>query len=379
MAKAVVAGILPILICACSGANEGLPKFALDMCRRVPVYSSIDGQLIVGAEDGVPDLKNRELIFSAYDRRAVEKAISKNGAPIPQGNVYRLSFDDLFAHQGDNIVDGSIIDTPTIDTPTIDTPIVATPILDPTSISGGLRPHGLSFNPESRLLSFINRTYPIRNKRRKKISQIITIPVEMSSGAIKISTAPCAANDIIHSTGQQTMVTFDHQSCGFDGILEDLFNKNLTGVWRGGGVVLSGLKFANGIAAIDQLDEIAIAATRSKEVVFAKWAPEGLAVGKRIKTPGGPDNISQNRAGELIVAVHPSMLRLALHRKLGFGRAPSRIIKIDPDTKNVTMLLDDERGEKFAAATVGVDIEGHLVVGSVVDSGFLVCTKGVTQ
>ena len=64
---------------------------------------------------------------------------------------------------------------------------------------------------------------------------------------------------------------------------------------------------------------------------------------------------------------------MALHRRLGIGRAPSRIIKANPQTGAVEILFDDPDGALFSAATVAVEWAGALIAGSVTDEGLLVC------
>lgn len=352
--KITCGGFLTVLtLSSCAKSGQEIPKFTGDQCRHVQVFSESSGDIILGAEDFAIDYENHELFFSAYDRLAVERAVSKKENKIPEGNIYRLPI-------------SALIDTTSIT-------VTARPMFEPQIISGGLRPHGISFDTDSRQLSFINRAYKIVENKGFLVPEVISTNINLEANLYQVDIAPCAANDIVINQGK-SFVTFDHKKCDFYGFLEDVFNRNVTGVSSDGKIVLSGLKFANGIENLDD-ERLAVAATRGREVVLVSRQKETLAVEKRINVDGAPDNISRSADGSLVVAVHSSLFKLAFHRKFNIGKAPSRILKINPKSDEVVLLYHDETGEEFSAATVGVEFENYLFVGSVLDSGILTCSE----
>jgi hypothetical protein len=74
--------------------------------------------------------------------------------------------------------------------------------------------------------------------------------------------------------------------------------------------------------------------------------------------------------------VHPSIWRYAAALKLGLGKAPSRVVRIDPASAEVEVVFDDPRGDVFAGATVAVERDDVLILGSATDEGLLVCNGG---
>ena len=91
------------------------------------------------------------------------------------------------------------------------------------------------------------------------------------------------------------------------------------------------------------------------------------------RVPGGPDNLTVSSDGGIVAAVHPSLMAIGLNRRLGVGKAASRIVKIDPETGAVEILFNDPHGELFSAATVAAEWNGGLILGSVTDEGLLFC------
>ena len=118
-----------------------------------------------------------------------------------------------------------------------------------------------------------------------------------------------------------------------------------------------------------------MAATREKSLIVFEERSGGVDEVSRIAVPGGPDNLSATKDGKIIAAAHPSLWRLGLNRKMGVGKAPSRIIKADIQSGDVEVLFNDPSGQTFSAATVAVETENGLVVGSVTDEGLLICRE----
>ena len=124
---------------------------------------------------------------------------------------------------------------------------------------------------------------------------------------------------------------------------------------------------------------IVMAATREKSLIVFDERSGAVEEASRIAIPGGPDNLSTTRDGKIIAAAHPSLWRLGLNRKMNIGKAPSRIVKADIESGLVEVLFDDPNRipseETFSAATIAVETDRGLVVGSVTDEGVLICRE----
>lgn len=359
------AALLPaaLLLASCGRGDLGAPVYAAEQCRRVAVLDGETGASLRGAEDMALDPARGFVIISAYDRRAVEKAARRGNAEPPHGGVYAASLSDLFGASGVSVE--------------------ATSLIDPENVEGGLRPHGVDYDAASGTLAFINRTYAYRDRKWRMTPRLerVTLDGAGLADVAPANAAPgvlsCAANDVL-LTEQKTFTSFDHGACGWRGGLEQVFNLKRSGLaLDGAGPVYAKAGFANGLAMTGE-GAIVMAATRENALIFFEQRSDGVEEDKRIRIPGGPDNLTLSHDGGVVAAAHPSMLRLALNRKLGVGRAPSRIVKVDPETRAATLLFDDPSGALFSAATVAMETGAGLVAGSVTDEGVLVCERKKT-
>lgn len=340
------AALLGVLFLSACGAKVGTPVYAPDRCSRVALIDTETGEAIVGAEDIAIDAERGRLIVSAYDRRKAERDAQRHAATVTEGGLYSV---DLAALESG-------------------TEARAKPLVERFAVEGGLRPHGVSLDPATGEIAFINRSY-VRRGRGWQMHP--TYFVVSSTGEIlDFGAAHCAANDIL--LGARIYASFDHASCN------GAWLENLTGGAGTGIVDLDGkpvfvdVRFANGLARRDAHD-FALAGTREKSVLLLQENKGGLAMTARVKTPGGPDNLSYATDGTLIAAVHPDLMKLGLARRLGIGKSPSRVVSIDPKTEKVRILFDDPAARLYSAATVAVSWRGSLILGSVLDNGLLVC------
>ena len=345
------------LIAACGRSDLGEAEYRSDQCRRVALIDSATGEAIRGAEDFAVDPAQRTLFISAYDRRAAEKAARKKAAQIPNGGLYALPVSRLF------------------DEKTLSLEIA--PMVGAADIDGGLRPHGVAYDAVNKELVFINRAYRLTDgvwemaPRIQRISASDAYAQERSVAG-EVSEAPCAANSIL-TTEHQTFTTFDHGACDWRAGFEAVFNLKRSGLAiKGVGRVYEAAGFANGLTR-QESGEIIMAATRENALIVLNELSGAVEEVTRLKTPGGPDNLSISHDGAVVAATHPSLWRLALNRKLGIGKAPSRIVKTDIESGSVDLLFDDPSGALFSAATVAVETSDGLVVGSVTDEGVFVC------
>lgn len=336
---------------ACSAKAVGEARYGADDCRRVALIDVATGKSVRGAEDLTLDPARDRLYVAAYDRRGVERAVRRKEFSVPEGGVYAISLSGL--------VGGP--DTAN-----------ATPIVRAEDIAGGLRPHGISFSPEVGEIAFINRGYQRINGRWKMIPRVERIGARGEIFVGKEGTTPCAANNLLDEP-REAMISFDHEHCDWRASIEDAFSLRRSGVVKEGGAPLyDGALYANGIARAAD-GKIALAATREKAILLMEERAEDLSLSRRIPLPGGPDNLTPAADGAIIAAVHPSLLLMGLHRRLGFAAAPSRIVKANPANNSVEILFDDPEGALFSAATVGAEWNGALIIGSVTDDGLLVC------
>ena len=335
-----------LLAPSCGAGSLGEPVYGLDQCRHVELIDESSGATITGAEDLAVDAKNNRLIISAYDRRAVEKSSKKLGRVIPHGGVFEVAISALFDEEEAK----------------------ATPLIDAQNIEGGLRPHGLDFDPASGEIVFINRAYQPIGRHQLMTPQLLRLT---ENGVEFEREVHCAANDL-KLYNDDTLLSFDHRDCGFKATLEDMLAQSKSGLYiLGGAMITNQVRFANGVAKSG--DEILLAATRENAIRRYRYDGRAFLQVNSYTLPGAPDNLSVKGDGMIVAALHSSLLRLGLNRKLGIGRAPSRIVSVDLENGLVTALFEDKKGALFSAATVGVEVDEGLIAGSVTDSGLLVC------
>jgi hypothetical protein len=346
------------LCAAASLANAlaAVPRYAAETCSRVALVDTATGDAIRGAEDLAVDSGHDRLIVSAHDRRAVAKAVSARAGDVPQGGIYAVSFSDIRDGLGK---------------------VAAAPLVDPASVPGGLRPHGVAYIPQTDEIAFVNRAYQKIDGRWRLTPKIVRVGVGDGAAGGEQKPTHCAANDLIADEAG-LLVSFDHGDCGgWRRSLEEALVLRRSGVSdENGAPLFDGAAYANGLLQLVD-GSIAVAATREKALLILDRSG-AAAPGRRIALPGGPDNLTPSN-DEVVAAVHPSTLRLAAALRLGLGKAPSRAVKIDPATGDVRVLFDDPTGRLFSGASVAVERDGVLILGSAIDEGLLVCHGAAQQ
>ncbi len=352
--KAALCLGLAVSAWSCAREATGPSKYGVEQCRRVALVNSATGEIVRGAEDLALDRERGRLFVSAYDRRAVEKAAKRRQEVLPQGGVYAIALDTLFNKKVNELRVVSLA--------------------APTDFAGGLHPHGIDYDEVNEEVVFVNRTYERTGKKWRMIPRLQRVGANGEVFVGAAAPAHCAANDLT-ATATGLLSSFDHASCGFGGALENVFRLKRSGVANEAGPVFSKAAFANGIAEMPSGD-IAVAATRESAILLLHSTEGGLAERSRIKVSGRPDNLSVSEDGGIVAALHPSMMKLAAARKMGFGKSSSRIVKANAQTGDVSVLFDDVDASLFSAATVAVETPNGLVAGSVIDDGLLVCQAG---
>ncbi|MEL6111479.1 MAG: hypothetical protein AAFR20_01630 [Pseudomonadota bacterium] len=338
---------------------------AATQCKRVTLKDADSGWIVRGAEDIAIDRAGQRLFVSAYDRRHTEAHLARRArhrsmSGLPDGGLYSIAMADL----------DLALRAPT------DRVLSVKSLVRPDDLAGGLHPHGIDYDADRNELVYINRRYTPGHKGWKRG---VVLERVGANGAVVMGKAhklPVAANDIA-ILGKEVVVSVDHGGTGLAAMIEDVLGLRRSGVFAVSTTnpLFQGIGFANGVGSgfgprDTPADQFAVAATRDKSVYFVDY--NGQRTG-HVRLPGGPDNLSVARDGAVLAAVHPSLLRMGAHRKLGLGRAPSRVVKLTPGKKTVDLLFDDPAGAYFQAATIAVETKTLLVLGSVTDRGLMVC------
>lgn len=344
-----VAILLAIVAAACA-REQARPAFATSDCTRVSLVDAQSQTPVFGAEDLAIDAQGGRLFVSAYDRRAAERAARSPERAIPEGGLYSVALAAIASG---------------------DPRIEATSLVAQGETPGGLRPHGISFDAASGALDVINRTYEKTPRGWRMTPRLLTLFAAEAGDAQPAAPAlRCAANDIARLDGAP-VYSFDHKSCGAAAVLENIAGGGGVGVSTlSGAQLFAGARFANGLAALES-GAIALAATREKALyILSDAAP------RRIAIPAAPDNLSLAPDGAIIAATHPSLVRLALQRRMGIGRAGAQVYAVRPENGAARLLFEDRRGRTFSAASAAVMADGMLILGSPMEPGLLICRSG---
>lgn len=355
MTEKVLIGLfgVAIALAGCAKNAEGVPLYPLDRCERVALIDSATGEAVVGAEDLAFDPRERRVIISAYDRRAVERQARRRAGALREGGLYAVSLDALASGE-ESLSVSSMVARDTV--------------------AGGLRPHGVAFDAERHEITFVNRAYEAARGRWRMAPRIERVGADGATFIGDEKAPRCSANDVA-TIGERTFVSFDHAACGWRGGLESALALRLSGVDAAeGGALYKGAGHANGVAATKDAG-LALAATREHAILFLQSEDDAFRLKSRILLPGGPDNLSVSRDGAIIAAVYPSLLSIGAQRKLGVGRSGSRVVRVDPASGDVRLMFDDPRASLFSAASAAIEEEGVLVIGSALDRGVVVCKR----
>lgn len=319
------------LAAACAPAAPG--RIDPSDCRRVPLLDR--GRAVTGAED--MDLAGGMLFVSAYDRPAAEAAAREpDGPEPPAGGLYAVPVAALGGASRLGVTD----------------------LLAP-ALGRRARPHGLDAvtAPDGEpLIAVIVRDYARETDEWRMEGKLAALkPGEKAVEA----PVDADANDVLATPGGVVL--------SYDGG---------RGLSPAGRVVRTGtpaerlggeFSFANGLV-IDRAGRTWVAETRGGRITEVES-------GRQIALPGGPDNLTLAPDGRILAALHPSLIRYALHRFAwpGGERAATRIVAVDPESGAVEVLLDDPDGSVFSGATVAASAGGFLVLGAVREPGLLVC------
>ena len=325
------------------GLGVGAQATELRDCRAVrPVDAA--GARVVGVEDIARDPARDRLILSAYDRRAVARAM-RQGRPPPEGGLYALPLARLAAGE------------------------VRVERLDPRALPpGGLRPHGLAVAGDR--LAVVNRT--------AAAGRIVAVVDRFALGDDRLDhetrlTEPrlCRPNDVAFD-GDGLLVTNDRGACDGPAFWwERVANRPWSFVMAfddgRGTLAARGFRFANGIAVTPA--GAVVAATRGRRLHRLD--------GTSVALPFAPDNLTLDGDGDgdgAVWAAGPvSLWRYATYRA-GWSAAPG--------ASGVARWREDGRLDAFTApaaapagVTVALPLGDRLLLGAAYDDRLALCAR----
>jgi len=247
------------------------------------------GRAVIGVEDIALDPARDRLILSAYDRRALARAL-RAGEPAPEGGLYAMAVSRLAPG-------------------TVGVERLAVRDLPP----GGLRPHGIALAGDR--LALVNRT--VAAGRLVAVVDRLEITAAGLAHRARLSEPRlCRPNDLAWAADGRLLVTNDRGACGGPALWwERLANRPASFVMAFASgdaegdatVAATGFRFANGIAATPA--GVVVAATRGRRLhqlehgeVVLPFAPDNLTVSDDSVWAAGPVSLwryAAFRAGAL--------------------------------------------------------------------------------
>jgi hypothetical protein len=304
------------------------------------------GRAVVGVEDMAHDAARDRLILSAYDRRAVARALGQ-GAPPPAGGLYALPLDRLRA--GEVPVDRLAVQ--------------GLP-------EGGLRPHGLALADDT--LAVVNRT--VADGAIVPVVDRFTLAAEALVHRRRLADPRlCRPNDVTFAGDGRLLVTNDRGACAGPALWwERLANRPWSFVLAfddgAATVAARGFRFANGVVAAPA--GVVVAATRGRRL-------HHLADGATTALPFAPDNLTVAADGAIWAAGPVSLWRYAAFRA-GWLASPgaSGVARLAPDGAVATFALP---AAELRGATVALQLGGRVLLGAAYDDRLALCRRPAAQ
>ncbi len=377
------AGFIFMALMVMTGCDDPAPPTELSRndCKRLVLVDQETGNRIRGAEDIAIDQEAGIAIISAYDRWAVERNVRETKSSTPQGGLYLVRLEDLRFDQDILTVEDISLSF---------------------KASRDFHPHGIDLHTAEdgqRTLGVINRRYTNDSRADEPIWKWeTTLEIfRLNDGQLQHQRTVrterlCRANDIVTLNANEFLFSRDHGACSDRSVLlEDIFRLSRGEIVRLTTprtqdsplkieVIATDIGYANGLAIDREKNWLFVAATTEKAVRVYDLDAIGTAPSQnftsRIEVSGGPDNLFRMEDGDLLVAIHPSLLAVGFYRRqwLGRSRAASRIIRLSPEDGRTRLLWDDPDGTLFSAATIAARLGPYLLIGSVADEGLTVCS-----
>ena len=192
-----------------------------------------------------------------------------------------------------------------------------------------------------------------------------------------------APNDLVVVDKDQFFVTNDHGNPQHSimSILEDYLGLPLSSVTYFDGVkghtVITGLRYANGIALSDDQESLYIAETTAGRVTRFKQVRDRLVWKKdeSIDLNMGVDNFAWDSEGNLLNAGHPRIFDFQAHMKNSEALSASQVVSINVESEPMSAeTLYMNKGEALSGASVAVKFNETMLLGSVFEKHFLKCS-----
>jgi len=246
-------------------------------------------------------------------------------------------------------------------------------------------PHGISLwtEPDGRQFLFVV------NHRQKSWEQVIERFAWRNDSLIHLESIIDAnlmtsPNDVTAVGERSFYVTNDHaySKSGINRTLEDYLQRAISYVNYYDGAsfrkVATGIAYANGINRSADLRQVYVAAcTGRKVLIYDRNTTNGeLTLEQEIDVNTGVDNIELDENGSLWIGSHPQLLKFVAHAADPAKFSPSQVIKLSKDKDGKYQLeeifLND--GSSYSGSTVAAVYKDKILIGSVFEKTFLVCT-----
>lgn len=191
-----------------------------------------------------------------------------------------------------------------------------------------------------------------------------------------------APNDLVVVDKDQFFVTNDHGNPQHSimSLLEDYLGLPFSSVTYFDGVkghtVITGLRYANGIALSDDQENLYVAETTAGRVTRYNQVRDRLVWKKdeSLDVNMGVDNFEWDGSGHLLNTGHPKLFDFQAHMKNADAISASQVIRINVESDPMsyeTIYLND--GEVLSGASGAAKLNDTLLVGSVFEAHFLRC------
>ncbi len=245
-------------------------------------------------------------------------------------------------------------------------------------------PHGISLwtEPDGRQFLFVV------NHRQKSWEQVIERFAWRNDSLIHLESILDAnlmtsPNDVTAVGERSFYVTNDHRysQSGINRTLEDYLQRAISYVNYYDGEsfrkAATGIAYANGINHSADLRQLYVAACTGRKVLIYDRNPNGeLTLEQEIDVKTGVDNIELDETGALWIGSHPQLLKFVAHAADPAKFSPSQVIKLSKDKDGKyqmeEMFLND--GSPYSGSTVAAVYKKKILIGSVFEKSFLICT-----
>lgn len=311
-------------------------RYALGNCRNVALRDVDTGRLVAGVADLLVLPDGDTLVVSAYDR---------GDETLPFGGLFATSLLDLERGSAE---------------------VAVTPLIKDYLIAGGVHPHGIAYDRAQGHLALINTL----GSENAAVIDVIEQEGEDWVPVVRHThEALCRANDLVFDVEGNLLITRDRAQCGLSIIDSIPFYPT--------GVLLS-LAPDGSLRAGEERYYLpnGIVMGPSDVPIIAETRAERLTGDVELPIPGGPDGMTVDDRGGIVIAVHPSLWQVYLYLN-GFAfSSPSRVVRYSQETGALEVLFEDPSGRVLSAVGIGLLEEDRLYLGSLVEDGIAICEPG---